>query len=74
MAQHPQKGATGNRQSDYAGTNTDRYRDPQPENKQDNPIQDEEAQNVTDGNDRLSGSEAERSTNKAKESKEDEGA
>lgn len=41
--------ATGNKQSDFAGTNPDRYGAPKPENEQDNPIEDSEAQNVVDG-------------------------
>jgi len=57
--------ASGNKQSDFAGTNPGRYGDPKPENEQDNPITDEEAQNVTDGTERLSGEEAEKATRKA---------
>jgi hypothetical protein len=59
------KSATGNKQSGYAGTNPNRYG--QPEDNQDNPIVDGEAQNVTDGAERLSGEEAERARNKATE-------
>jgi hypothetical protein len=57
--------ATGNKQSDYAGTNPDRYGDPKPENEQDNPVNDNEAQNVTDSPERLSGEEAEKARRKA---------
>ena len=46
--------ASGNRQSDFAGTNPDRYGAPRPENEQDNPIQDTEAQNVVDSKERIS--------------------
>ena len=35
--------ATGNKQSDFAGTNPDRYGPPEAADDQDNPIQDEEA-------------------------------
>jgi hypothetical protein len=61
-----QKNLLGHKQSDYAGTNTERYGDPKPADKQDNPIQDQEAQNVKDG-DRITGKEAEHAKNKAKE-------
>jgi hypothetical protein len=57
--------ASGNKQSDFAGTNPDRYGDPKPENEQDNPIDAGEAQNVTDGAERISGEEAEKATRKA---------
>jgi hypothetical protein len=57
--------ATGNKQSDYAGTNPNKYGTPKPENEQDNPIDAGEAQNVTDGAERLSGKEAEEARNKA---------
>ena len=59
--------ASGNRQSDFAGTNPDRYGAPKAENEQDNPINDAEAQNVIDGEERISGEEATRSRNKATE-------
>lgn len=59
---------SGNKQSDFAGTNTERYGDPKPENEQDNPVNTQEAQNVTDGAERLSGKEAEHARNKANES------
>ncbi|WP_207514381.1 hypothetical protein [Longitalea luteola] len=60
------KNITGDKQSDFAGTNTDRYGDPKPAEEQDNPIQDQEAQNVKDG-DRMTGKEAEHAKNKATE-------
>ncbi|WP_205510207.1 hypothetical protein [Longitalea arenae] len=60
------KNITGDKQADFAGTNPDRYGDPKPAEEQDNPIQDQEAQNVKDG-DRMTGEEAERAKNKAKE-------
>jgi hypothetical protein len=59
--------ASGNRQSDFAGTNPDKYGAPKAENEQDNPINDAEAQNVTDGSERISGEEANRARNKATE-------
>ena len=59
--------ASGNKQSDFAGTNPDRYGPPKAENEQDNPVDAGEAQNVTDGAERLSGDEAERARNKATE-------
>ena len=59
--------ATGNRQSDFAGTNPNRYDAPKPEDEQDNPVEDAEAQNVTDGAERISGKEAEDATRKATE-------
>lgn len=58
---------SGNKQSDFAGTNPDRYGDPKPEYMQDNPIADEEAQNVTEGERPLSGKDAEHERNKATE-------
>ncbi|TKK65580.1 hypothetical protein FC093_19880 [Ilyomonas limi] len=58
---------TGHNQSDFAGTNTDRYGAPKPADEQDNPINPQEAQNVTDGAGRLSGEEAERASRKANE-------
>ena len=61
------KDIAGNKQSDFAGTNPDKYGDPKPANEQDNPIEDSEAQNVTDGTERISGKEAERARNKADE-------
>jgi hypothetical protein len=61
-----QKNILGHNQSDYAGTNTDRYGDPRSADQQDNPIQDQEAQNVREGK-RITGKEAEHAKNKAKE-------
>ena len=61
MPQDNDKSATGNKQSDFAGTNPDRYG--QPADDQDNP----EAQNVTDGTERMSGDEATDARNKANE-------
>lgn len=60
------KNIMGDKQADYAGTNPDKYGDPKPAEEQDNPIQDQEAQNVRDG-ERISGKEAEHAKNKAKE-------
>ena len=57
--------ASGNKQSDFAGTNPNRYDAPKPEDEQDNPIDPGEAQNVTDGPERLSGKEAEEARRKA---------
>jgi hypothetical protein len=57
--------ATGNDQSSFAGTNPDRYGAPKPEEEQDNPIDAGEAQNVTEGEERLSGKEAEDARRKA---------
>lgn len=57
--------ATGNRQSELAGTNPDRYGTPKSEEQQDNPVDAGEAQNVTDGTERLSGKEAEEARRKA---------
>jgi hypothetical protein len=57
--------ASGNKQSDFAGTNPDRYGAPKPLEEQDNPINAGEAQNVTDGSERLSGEEAAHETRKA---------
>ena len=65
------KNVTGDDQAAFAGTNPDMYRDPKPAEKQDNPIQDQEAQNVTDGSTRLEGNEAEQARNKANEGKRD---
>jgi hypothetical protein len=59
--------ATGNKQSDFAGTNPDKYGPPKPENQQDNPINSGEAQNITDGSERISGKEADKARNKATE-------
>lgn len=57
--------ASGNKQSDFAGTNPNRYGQPKSENEQDNPVNPQEAQNVTDGQERMSGEEADRARNKA---------
>lgn len=57
---------TGHNQSDFAGTNTDRYGAPKPADEQDNPVNPQEAQNVVDG-ERLSGEEAEQARRKANE-------
>ena len=59
-----EKDILGNKQSDYAGTNTDKYGDPKPAEEQDNPIQNDEAQNIKEG-DRITGKEAEHARNKA---------
>jgi hypothetical protein len=64
------KNVTGDDQSAFAGTNPDMYRDQKPADKQDNPIQDAEAQNVTDGQGRMDGAAAEQARNKANEGKE----
>lgn len=64
MAVDPQKDALGNRQSDYAGTNPDKYGDPKRANDQDHPVQDEEAQNVTEGAERMTHDEAAHDRNK----------
>jgi hypothetical protein len=64
-----EKNITGDKQSDYAGTNTDKYGDPKPAEEQDNPIQNDEAQNIKEG-DRITGKEAEHARNKANEGKE----
>jgi hypothetical protein len=57
--------ATGNKQSDFAGTNPDRYGAAKNEEEQNNPIDAREAQNVTEG-ERISGKEAEDARRKAK--------
>jgi hypothetical protein len=59
--------ASDNNQSSFAGTNPNRYGAPAPADDQDNPIDAGEAQNVTDGVERLSGEEAEEATKKAME-------
>jgi hypothetical protein len=58
------KNILGHKQSDFAGTNPDKYGDPRPAEEQDNPIQDQEAQNVREGK-RITGKEAEHAKNKA---------
>jgi hypothetical protein len=60
------KNILGHKQSDYAGTNTEKYGDPKPASEQDNPIQEQEAQNVREGK-RITGKEAEHARNKARE-------
>ena len=50
-----QKNILGHKQSDYAGTNTDKYGDPKPSKYQDNPIQNDEAQNMGAPADQRSG-------------------
>jgi hypothetical protein len=67
MDKEKEKNITGDQQAAFAGTNTNRYRQPNPAEKQDNPIQDEEAQNVTDSPSRLSGEDAEHARRKANE-------
>jgi hypothetical protein len=57
----------GHKQSDYAGTNPDRYGQPASESEQDNPVSNNEAQNVNDDGSRLSGEEAEKARTKAEE-------
>lgn len=57
--------ATDNNQSSFAGTNPDKYGAPKPADEQDNPINPQEAQNVTDGAERMSSEEAEKARNKA---------
>lgn len=60
--------ALGHKQSDYAGTNTERYGPPAPESEQDNPITTgNEAQNIKDDTDRLTEEEAKKAVNKANE-------
>lgn len=61
-----QENVLGHKQSDYAGTNTDKYGDPKPAAQQNNPIQNDEAQNIKEG-DRMAGKEAQHAKNKAKE-------
>lgn len=61
--------ASGNKQSDFAGTNTERYGDAKPVNDQDNSVNSQESQNVTDGTERISGKEAEHARNKANQGK-----
>lgn len=67
--QDKNKNITGDRQSDFAGTNPDRYHEPAPAERQDNPIQDQEAQNVTDDQSRSEGNEAEDMRRKANQGK-----
>jgi hypothetical protein len=65
MENDKDKDALGNKQSDYAGTNPDRYG--QPDQNQDNPVDAGEAQNVRDGGEQLLGEDAEHARNKATE-------
>lgn len=60
---------SNNKQSSFAGTNPDVYGDPSPADAQDNPIQDQEAQNVADSGERLQDEEAEKARRKANEGK-----
>lgn len=59
--------ASGNKQAAFAGTNPNRYGQPESADEQDNPIDAGEAQNVVDGTERISGKEAEAAKNKATE-------
>jgi hypothetical protein len=65
--QNDKNDVTGNNQSSFAGTNTNKYGAPKPQDEQDNPINPQEAQNVIDGDQRLSGEEAEKARRKANE-------
>ena len=65
MEKREEKSATGNKQSAFAGTNPDVYGDQRPIDDQDNPITDNEAQNVTDGERPLEGDELTHERNKA---------
>ena len=67
MDKEKEKNITGDEQAAYAGTNTNKYRQPEPAEKQDNPIIDEEAQNVTDGERPMNREETERARRKANE-------
>lgn len=67
MDKEKEKNITGDDQAAFAGTNTNKYRQPNPPEKQDNPIQDEEAQNVSDSRTRMSDEDAERARRKANE-------
>lgn len=60
----------GNEQSNFAGTNPDRHGNPKPADQQDNPIEDQEAQNVVDGS-RMTGKDAADARNKANTGKEE---
>ena len=59
--------ASGNKQSAFAGTNPNRYTQPRSADEQDNPVDAGEAQNVVDGDERISGKEAEAARRKATE-------
>lgn len=67
METDKEKNSTGDNQSSFAGTNPNRYGTPEPADDQDNPVDAGEAQNVTEGVERLSGKEAEDATKKAME-------
>jgi hypothetical protein len=67
MDKNKEKNITGDEQAAYAGTNTNKYRQPAEADRQDNPMQDEEAQNVTDASKTMSREDAERARNKASE-------
>ena len=67
MDKEKEKNITGDDQAAYAGTNTNKYRQPDPAGKQDNPIRDEEAQNVSDSDRQMSKEDAERARRKANE-------
>lgn len=67
-----EKNIIGDDQAAFAGTNTNKYRQPDPAEMQDNPIKDEEAQNVTDSQSRMSGGEAEHARRKANERQSEE--
>ena len=69
--QDGKKNITGDDQAEFAGT-TNRYREPAPVGQQDNPTADQEAQNVTDGQPRIDGADAEQARRKANEGKRDE--
>jgi hypothetical protein len=65
--QNNKNDVTGHNQSSFAGTNTNKYGAPEPLDEQDNPINPQEAQNVIEGDHRLSGEEAEQARRKANE-------
>ena len=67
-----EKNKIGDDQAAFAGTNTNKYRQPDPAEMQDNPIKDEEAQNVTDSQSRMRGGEAEHARRKANERQSEE--
>ena len=56
---------SGNRQAAFAGTNPNKYDQPDPANGVDNVSLDEEAQNLKEGADRLSEDEIQHAVNKA---------
>lgn len=53
----------------FAGSNSDKQADGDQQNNPDNPIDAGEAQNVTDGAERMSGEDAENARNKARQGK-----